>query len=417
MIEKHHLANGVRVIAEHLPHVRSVSLGLWVGAGSRHETKDKNGISHFIEHMMFKGTEERTARQIAEAFDEIGGMFNAFTSKEMTCYYAKVLDQHFGKAASILSDMYLHSVFSEEEIEKEKKVVLEEIYMVEDTPDDLVHDLLSTAVMGSHPLGMPILGTEETVRSFTRSELMTYRSERYDGENLVIAVAGHLPTDYLQIIEKFFAVEYPSVDHGPDVTVTYEAGVQVRKKETEQAHMAFGLPGVSIRDSRIYASILFSNLLGGNMSSRLFQEIREERGLAYSVFSHHSAYLDGGLFTIYAGTRPGQEDEVLDVVWHILEDIRRRGVNQSELDKTREQLKGSMILGLESSGNRMQRLGKNELLLGSHLSIDEIIEKVDAVTEQDIHSLAKSLLSQPMAMAIVSPNGKVPSSYRRDLFV
>ena len=417
MIVRHTLPNGVRIVAEPIHHVRSVALGFWVGTGSRNETDEINGVSHFLEHMMFKGTKKRTARQLAEAFDEIGGQVNAFTSKELTCYYAKVLDQHFSAALEILADMFFGSTLPDEEIEKEKKVIIEEIRMVEDTPDDLIHDLLSKAVMGKHPLGFPILGSIENIQAFDRSRLENYRRRQYRPDQTVIALAGRLPEDFLDQIESYFSA-FPK---GGDASVcrppVFRSDAVVRKKSTEQTHLCLGLPGLAIQDPRIYALILLNNMLGGNMSSRLFQKVREERGLAYSVYSYHMAYRDCGLFAVYAGTGPGQENELIRLIFEILDELRQSGVEESELNKAKEQLKSGYMLSLESTNNRMSRLGKNELLLGKHVTLDETIECIERVTTEDILELAQDLFSRPASLAVISPSGEIPSAYGRDALV
>lgn len=417
MIVKHTLDNGVRLIAEKIPHVRSVALGIWVGTGSENESLTNNGISHFIEHMMFKGTKNRTAREVAEAFDAIGGHVNAFTSKEITCYYAKVLDEHFSTALEILSDMFFESVFDETEIEKEKKVVLEEIYMVEDMPDDLVHDMLSEASMGDHSLGYPVLGTAETVKSFRREDLFQFKNQFYAPSNVVIAVAGNLPNDYQKKVEEAFSRHQGEMQVLNKETPVFTPNVKIKQKETEQTHLCIGLPGLSAGDDDFYTLVLLNNVLGGNMSSRLFQEIREERGLAYSVFSYHSAHRDTGLFVIYAGTKHGQENEVVEYIYQILDDIKNHGLTTDELNKAKEQLKGSLMLGLESTNNRMSRLGRNELLLNRQFSLDEIIEKVEKITLEGVNHLAQQIFSSPMSLALISPDGKIPSSFRRNSIV
>ncbi|PRX41869.1 putative Zn-dependent peptidase [Planifilum fimeticola] len=417
MIVRHTLPNGVRIVAEPIPHVRSIALGFWIGTGSRNETDEINGISHFLEHMMFKGTKKRNARQLAEAFDEIGGQVNAFTLKELTCYYAKVLDEHFSIALEILADMFFGSTLPEEEIEKEKKVIIEEIRMVEDTPDDLVHDLLSKAVMGDHPLGFPILGSIKNVQEFDRSRLENYRHRQYRPDQTVIALAGRLPDDFLDQIESYFSAFREGGNTPVCRPPAFRSEAVVRKKPTEQTHLCLGLPGLAIQDPRIYALILLNNVLGGNMSSRLFQKVREERGLAYSVYSYHMAYRDCGLFAIYAGTGPGQENELMRLIFDILEELRQSGVEAAELNKAKEQLKSGYMLSLESTNNRMSRLGKNELLLGKHVTLDETIECIEQVTTDDILHLAQTLFSQPASLAVISPSGEIPPAYRRDALV
>ncbi len=411
MIVKHTLPNGVRVLAEPIPHVRSVAVGIWVGTGSENEEKEKNGISHFLEHMMFKGTKKRTARQIAEAFDEIGGQVNAFTSKEMTCYFAKVLDQHFSVALEVLADMFFESTFLDVEIEKEKKVIIEEIRMVEDTPDDLVHDLLSEVSMNQHTLGFPVIGTIENVQQITRNDLFDYKDKFYHPANTVVSIAGNLPADFLEQVESLFGHHFGTpVEVKKEIPVFSPYG-KIKIKPTEQTHLCIGLPGLTIQDEQIYTMVLINNILGGNMSSRLFQEIREEHGLAYSVYSYHSAHRHSGLFAIYAGTAHGQEGEVYDRITHLLYEMGTKGVTEKELAKAKEQLKASLMLGLESTNNRMSRLGRNELLLGKHMSLDEIVETVEKITIEDANQLAQKIFSSPTSLALISPTGKIPPSF------
>lgn len=419
MIDKKTLANGVRVITEKIPSVRSVAIGIWVGTGSKYETQNNNGISHFIEHMMFKGTETRSAKQIAESFDHIGGNVNAFTSKEYTCYFARVLDEHAPHAIEILADMYFHSIFDAAELEKEVNVVVEEIRMYEDTPDDLVHDLISRASYRDHALGYSILGTEEVLKSLTRNDLFQYIEEHYTPENTVIAVAGNVTDQLLNKIELLFS-DFPRSVRKTENTLTppvFKPDTIVRKKETEQSHLCISFPGYPITHSNLYSLILFNNILGGSMSSRLFQEVREERGLAYSVFSYHSSYKDSGMFTIYAGTAHHQLDQVHEVIFQNLRDLKDKGITADELEKGKQQLKGSLMLSLESTSSRMSRLGKNELLLGKHLTLDEIIERVDAISLESIQQVTEELLHGKASLALVSPHEKLPAALRSDLLV
>lgn len=418
MIVKQTLSNGLRVITEQIPHVRSVALGIWIGTGSQDETLQNNGISHFIEHMMFKGTQSRTARQLAEAFDEIGGHVNAFTAKEMTCYYTKVLDEHFATSLEILADMFFNSTFLEAEIEKEKKVIIEEIRMVEDAPDDLIHDLLYEASLEEkHSLSYPILGSIENVQGFQQEDLFQYMDQFYNPHNVVIAIAGNLPHDYLKQIEALFSrytgEPYSNTCEQP----VFTPGMKIKQKSTEQSHICIGLPGLSVGDPRIYTLVLLNNVLGGNMSSRLFQEIREEHGLAYSVYSYHSAHRETGVFSIYAGTAHGQEDEVCELIQETLIHVRDQGLTSKELKKAKEQLKGSMMLGLESTNNRMSRIGRNEILLGKHLSLDEMIESIEKISLDEVNQLAREIFSSQMSLALISPTGKEPATFRRNNLV
>lgn len=412
MIVKHTLSNGLRVVAELIPHVRSISMGIWVHTGSKNEDEKSNGISHFLEHMLFKGTRKRTARQLAEAFDEIGGQVNAFTSKEVTCYYAKVLDDHFATSLEILADMFLESIFRDEEIEKEKKVIVEEIRMIEDTPDDLVHDCLAEVSFEKSTLGFPVIGTVENVQRFSREDLIKYRNHHYHPKNVVIALAGNLPDNFLQLIESYFQDYGNEQQKKEDSRPVFTPNIKIKQKATEQTHVCIGLPGLSIDDPRIYQVILLNTIVGGNMSSRLFQKIREEKGLAYSVFSYHSSYQKAGLFAIYAGTAHEQVDELVANVQAILREVQQEGVSKKELTKAKEQLKSNLMLGLESTNNRMSRLGRNEILLEKHLSLDELVEQVNQITLDELNELASQLFASPCSLAIVSPNQDIPSTYR-----
>lgn len=413
MIEKYTLENGVRVIIEKIPTVRSVALGIWVGTGSRNEEPSNNGISHFIEHMLFKGTKTRSAKEIAESFDQIGGHVNAFTSKEYTCYYARVLDDHAPMALDILSDMFFHSVYDEEEIKKERKVVIEEIKMYDDTPDDLVHDLIAKASFPQHSLGYSILGTEEVLNEINRDKILSYIDKRYTPSNVVITVAGNVSDSLLDSIKAQFSHFYREEANTDRLSPSFHAGNKLKKKETEQAHLCLAFPGLEVGNKDIYALILMNNILGGSMSSRLFQEVREERGLAYSVFSYHSSFRDNGMFTVYAGTAPKQLEEVYSVIVNTLQKLKQEGITKEELLKGKEQLKGSLMLSLESTNSRMSRLGKNELLLGKHLGLDEILQKVDGVTLDHVQATIEKIFNHSMSIALVSPYEELPSSFNQ----
>lgn len=417
MIKRYTLTNGLRVVIEKIPTVRSVAMGIWVKTGSKNEKPMNNGISHFIEHMLFKGTESRTSQQIAEVFDSIGGHVNAFTSKEYTCYYAKVLDEHLEVGLDVLSDMFFHSTFDQEELNRERNVVVEEIKMYEDTPDDQIHDLISNAAFGNHPLGYSILGTEEVLHTITKEMIQKYMNERYTTENTVISLAGNTPPHIVELIEEAFGTFKL---HGKEEQIsvaTVKASEIIKVKQTEQSHITFGLPGLAVNDPDIYSLILLNNIIGGSMSSRLFQEVREKRGLAYSVFSYHSSYQDGGLFTIYAGTAPNQVNEVINIIQDILFSIQQKGIDEKEIIKGKEQLKGSLMLSLESTNSRMNRLGKNELLLGKHPSLDEIIERINQVNQQSIEKVIKQVFNHPISFAMISPYEEVPTTLRRAFLV
>jgi predicted Zn-dependent peptidase len=410
LIKKYTCQNGVRIILENIPTVRSVAIGVWINAGSRNENEQNNGISHFLEHMFFKGTTNRNAKEIAESFDSIGGQVNAFTSKEYTCYYAKVLDDHASYALEVLADMFFNSTFDEEELKKEKNVVLEEIKMYEDTPDDIVHDLLTRATYGNHPLGYPILGTEETLETFNGDTLRTYMNENYTPDKVVISVAGNIDESFISQIEKYFG-SYEGAGVRNAVTApTFHEEVLVRQKETEQAHLCLGYKGLSVGDKDIYSLIVLNNILGGSMSSRLFQEVREQRGLAYSVFSYHSSYEDNGMLTIYGGTGNAQLNTLYETIQETIQKLKDTGITAKELRNSREQLKGSLMLSLESTNSRMSRNGKNEMLLGNHRSLDEIVESINGVTEDSVHHLIHQIFGSKGAVALISPDGKLPTA-------
>ncbi|RLL45362.1 insulinase family protein [Oceanobacillus piezotolerans] len=403
MIQRHTCKNGVRVVLENIPTVRSVTIGIWVLTGSRNETDKNNGISHFLEHMFFKGTKTRSAQEIAEAFDAIGGQINAFTSKEYTCYYAKVLDTHKEYALEILADMFFDSAFDEEEMEREKKVVYEEIKMYEDTPDDIVHDLLARASYGDHPLGYPILGTEEHLKSFTPDDLRNYIKESYIPDNVVLSIAGNVDEAFLKEIDSRFGT-YQSKQTAQSIgKPDFLANTVERNKETEQAHLCLGYNGLPVGDKNTYSLVVMNNVLGGSMSSRLFQDVREKRGLAYSVFSYHSSFLDNGLLTIYAGTGKEQLPLLMDTINQTVDNLVKKGLSDKELHNSKEQLKGSLLLGLESSNSRMSRNGKNELLLKKHRTLDELISEIDAVTHESIQRVIESTFGQPASTAIIAP--------------
>lgn len=405
MLTRYTCANGVRVVLEKIPNVRSVTIGIWVKTGSRHETAELNGISHFLEHMFFKGTENLTAKEIAESFDRIGGQVNAFTSKEYTCYYAKVLDNHATYALEILADMFFNSTFDEEELAKEKNVVYEEIKMYEDTPDDIVHDLLTKAIFENHPLGYPILGSEETLATFTKDMLKDYMYNSYTPDKVVISIAGNVEESFMKEVEKRFGTYKGGNRKELDAKPIFHKNEVIRRKDTEQAHLCIGFNGYSVRDKRIYPLIIANNILGGSMSSRLFQEVREKRGLAYSVYSYHSSYEDTGTVTIYGGTAVNQLDVLAETIFNILHDLKNNGITVKELENSKEQIKGNLVLGTEGTNSRMSRNGKNELLLGEHKSIDEMIQIIDAVTIDEVNHVCSELFTEEYSISLIAPDG------------
>lgn len=398
------------MVSEQIAGVRSVVIGIWVATGSRYETKETNGLSHFLEHMVFKGTKTRNARQIAESFDRIGGYVNAFTSQEYTCFFAKVLDEHGKYALDVLADMFFHSTFSTDALQKEKGVVFEEIKMYEDTPDEMVHDLLGEASFGDHPLGYPILGNEQSLNAFNPEMLRRYMEHRYTPENVVISLAGHIDDSLLQEANQLFGSYQNEAAFDVGGRPSFHTDKIARQKDTEQAHLCLGFNGLSVEDEDLYSLVLLNNILGGSMSSRLFQEVREDKGLAYSIFSYHEAYLDNGMLTIYGGTGAHQVDALYRTIYDILERLKQEGITSSELDNSKEQIKGSLLLSLESTSSRMSRNGKNELLLGRHRSLDDMIDEVSKVTKERVDALARSIFSDEFSCSLVSPDGKLPQA-------
>ena len=405
MVQVTKCQNGVRIVSEHIPYTRSISLGIWVDAGSRYELPEENGITHFIEHMLFKGTANRTAKQIAESFDRIGGEVNAFTSKEHTCYYAKVLDHHADIALDILSDMFFNSTFAHDELEREKQVVLEEIYMSEDAPDDDVHEVLWSIMYPDDALGRPILGTEETLKTFTADTIRHYMAKHYTPQNIVVSVAGNIEEGLLARIEALFGqFEASEVAVVNELThPTFTPGEIRKTRDTEQAHVAISFPAINLKHEHAYSFIALNNIIGGNMSSRLFQEVREERGLAYSVFSYQSCYEDVGAFTIYASASKQQLDALLKQIDQTLLDVYAGGVTEQELEDAKEHLKGSFVLGLEGTEAFMNRNGTNELIHRNHRSVDEILARVDAISMESIDELIELILTKEPAIAIIGP--------------
>lgn len=403
MYDEFTLSNGLRVIAEKIPHFRSVSVGLWIGTGSMLETRGENGLSHFIEHMLFKGTQQRSAMQIAEEMDAIGGQVNAFTSKECTCYYAKVIDEHFEKALDLLSDMLLHASFNPQDLEKERSVILEEIAMTEDTPEDLVYELLSEAYFGDHALARPILGPAEVIRSVTREQILAFHRRHYRPDNTVLAVAGGYELDQLRELAGRYlgAWAAPAQAQKAEPFAGCAQQVRIKRKDIEQVHVCLGYEGIATGADEAYPMAVFNNIFGGGMSSRLFQKIREEMGAAYSVYSYPTSYPDCGVYAIYAGTSIQQAQQVVDEIRRQVDRFLADGFTDREFTQARDQLKGGYILGLESTSSRMSALGRSKLLLGYANEIDEVIRKIERVTPQDVMSVARRILESPFAAAAV----------------
>ncbi|HUW65618.1 MAG TPA: pitrilysin family protein [Spirochaetia bacterium] len=404
MYHKDEMPNGLTILAEEIKHVRSVALGVWVDVGSRYEGDDERGISHFIEHMMFKGTGSRTAKDIAEALDAVGGQLNAFTTKEYTCYFARVLDEHFDLALDLLGDMLFDSRLDQADVDRERNVILEEIKMYEDTPDELVHDLFAASLWQGHHLGQPIIGSVDTVQNLSRENLADFYRLHYRSGAMVVSVAGNI--DHQIVMEKIkarFGGEKRVQERrmGPPAP---KNGIICRAKDTEQVHLCVGVPGYSLSDQRIYIAQVINTILGGGISSRLFQEIREKRGLVYSVYSYHSSYHDAGVFGIYAGLGKDNVRQALELVMQEIGEIQKGGVTPEELVRAKDQLKGNLYLSLENVNTRMSRLGKSQLYLGTVIPPAELVERVAAVTREDIARVAGELFRPELfALASIGP--------------
>jgi predicted Zn-dependent peptidase len=405
-VRKEVFSNGLTVITEAMPAVRSVSIGIWLKAGSREETESENGITHFLEHMVFKGTKHRTAEQIARSADSIGGHLDAFTAKEFTNFSTKVLDEHVPRAFEVLADLVKNPLLRPDHIAKESGVIREEIKMVEDTPDDLVHELFSQTYWRGHALGRPILGTRETVSSFDRKRLLQYFRRYYVPNNMLITAAGHL--EHGQVAElalKEFgeAACGQQLKEGP-APVAHPRISQRRKKNLEQVHIVLGTPGYPQTHERRFAAYILNTVLGGGMSSRLFQNVREKRGLAYAVFSSLSTYRDTGCLSVYAGTAPASARNVVDLVTEELRRLKSTPPAEEELQRAKDYLKGSMLLALESTMSRMSNLARQEIYFRRQFTQDEIAQQVDAVTDQDVLAAAGELFQTgQVALTVLGP--------------
>jgi predicted Zn-dependent peptidase len=410
------LPGGVRLLTEHVPGMRSASVGAWVGVGSRDESDGHHGSTHFLEHLLFKGTARRTAMDIAEAFDEVGGEANAATGKEHTCYYARVLDEDLPMALDVIADMVTSARLDADELETERGVILEELAMNDDDPSDVVHERFATVVLGDHPLGRPIGGTPETIRAVPRDAVWAHYRQHYQPATLVVTAAGGVDHDVLaeQVVRALGDGGWdltpgavPTVRRGPEDVVPVTAGASrvTIRRATEQANVIVGGTGLTATDPRRFTLSVLNAVLGGGMSSRLFQEIRERRGLAYSTYSFASGHADTGVFGLYAGCTPAKVDEVTELLVAELERLADAGITDAELRRSVGQLSGGLVLGLEDSGSRMSRLGKSELVHGELLSTQESLDRVRAVTAAEVQELAVDLAARPRSVVRVGPFG------------
>ena len=395
-IETTTLPNGLRVISETMPHVRSVSVGIWVGIGSRRETPEQNGLSHFIEHMVFKGTSKRSAEDIARSVDSIGGNLDAFTSKEMVCFNTKVLDQHLPLAFDVLGDLVLNPLFREEDMDKEKGVILEELKMDEDSPDYLVHEIFSSNFWKDHPLGKPILGTRETVKRFDRPMMETYYHQSYSPTNLVITAAGNLTHKGLtELASEHFACMKPHDPMPEERAPVTHARIALRnKKALEQVHLCMGVPSYPVPHEDRFGCYVLNTLLGGGMSSRLFQNIRERQGLAYAVFSELNPYRDTGCLSIYAGTSIESVRKVIESILKEFQQLKQERITEEELRRAKDHLKGSLMLSLESTSSRMSNLARQEMYFHRFFTLDELAESIEQVTADDVQRIAQTFFDQ-----------------------
>jgi len=405
-IQRHTLGNGLVVITETMRHVRSVSVGIWVRNGSRHEAPEENGLAHFMEHMVFKGTERRSAESIAREMDSIGGMLDAFTSKEQICFNAKVLDDHLPIAFDIIADLVLRPKFDSEDVKKERQVVLEEIKMDLDNPEYQLHEIFTRGFWPEHPLGRPILGTPETVKGFQREVLQARFMDWFAPDHLVVTAAGNVAHDQvLELVEREFGKLPPARTLDGHLPPSTGAPIVVeRKRDLEQVHLCIGVPSLPLAHERRFAAAVLNNLLGGGMSSRLFQNIREKRGLAYAVFSELTPYSDAGMMTVYAGTSKETVGDAIDLTIAEFRAMKEGPVPEDELLRAKNHLKGSLMLSLESTSSRMANLARQELYFERFYSLDEILASIEAVTREDLQTLAQDFFKQEhIAVTVLGP--------------
>jgi predicted Zn-dependent peptidase len=413
LFHKEVLDNGIRVVMEEIPSVKSASVGIWVEVGSRDETEAEAGLAHVAEHMFFKGTIRRSAREIAQEMDGLGGELNAFTSRETTAFYANVIDEHLSRAVDLLADLFRHSVFRSVEIEREKRVVLEEIKMVEDDPEDLIYDLHTANVWSGNPIGRPILGDVKIIRSVTRRQILDFLNRKYRPERTVISAAGRFNRSALiKQLNRLFRtfgpsseISNPKFEPAEPRRPPVSAGrLLIRPKELEQAHLCLGVPGLPIAHRDRYGIYALNILLGGGMSSRLFQEIREKRGLVYSIYSHHAGFQDAGMWTVYAASSPKAVREVVQLTIREFRRLRNRGVQREELRRAVNQMKGGILLSLESTNSRMSRLAKDEIYFGRYFSLDETLREINRVSRRQVQRLSDQLLDpRKLSLTVLGP--------------
>ena len=412
LVKRTVLPSGLRIITEQMPSVRSAAIGIWVNVGSRDEVASQTGSAHYLEHLLFKGTKTRSALEISSSIDAVGGEMNAFTSKEVTCFYTRVLDTSVPTAIDVLVDMITSATITTEDVDQERQVVLEEISMRDDDPADLVHEHFSKAMFGDAPLGRSILGTVENISSLSRRSIHSFYKKYYSPDRLVVAVAGNIDhATIVKLVRKAFAAGGVSLDGDTAPYVPFKSKTKIERnggfvkfnKTTEQANVVIGVPGLDRADERRYIQSVFNAALGGGMSSRLFQEVREKRGLVYTVYSFGQQFQDSGIAGVYAGCNPKNLAQVREVVANVLDDVAANGITQAELDKAKGQVSGGMVLGLEDTSSRMSRIARSEMNNGYVPSVSEVLDRVSAVTLEEVHSLAHHLWSQERMTAVVGP--------------
>jgi len=405
------LPSGLRIVTEEVASVRSAAIGIWVNVGSRDETPAVAGASHFLEHLLFKGTSRRTALEISSSIESVGGEMNAFTSKEYTCFYARVIDTDLPMAIDVISDLITSSVVSALDVDAERKVVLEEIAMRDDDPSDLVHDLYAETYYGDTQLGRPILGTIDSINNMSRSSIFNYYKKRYLPQDLVVAVAGNIKhKKVVEMVQKALSVDgfldvtgAPVIRPNAPIKRAAQKSVGLISRKTEQAHMFYGMEGVARHDDQRFAMGIMASALGGGMSSRLFQEIREKRGLAYSVYAYAQQFAGSGQIGFYAGCKPDKALEVLEIIREVLAEVADNGMSHEEIERAKGAVRGSLVLSQEDSGSRMSRIGKNEIVYGHVMGFDDILKAVTRVNEQDIRKIANAYLTRTPTLALVGP--------------
>jgi len=404
MFKKYRLDNGIPLVTERIRNVHSVALGIWVKVGSRYEPSEKNGISHFLEHMFFKGTRKRTAKDIAVDIDSVGGDLNAFTSRETTTFYVKVLDEHLHRGIDLLTDIFLHSTFPETDIEKEKSIIKEEIKMVEDTPDDYIHDLFYLSVWGEEGIGQPILGRRDTIKSFSSEDLISHVRRYYGTKDTVIACAGNFePEKLLHELNHILGCLRRGSELKTGISPLFKPGTSVYSKDLSEVHSCIGVQGIAQGSGERYALYLLNAILGAGVSSRLFQEVREKRGLAYSIYSFIASYFDTGVWGVYAGSAKKRVVEVIEIIVKEMKELKDT-ITHDEFTRAKDQLKGNLVLGLESTNNRMQNIARQEIYHERFFSPEEIIKEIDAVTLREVKELSEKLVGQGnIALTVLGP--------------